>query len=464
MSESSEEEEERDSFVFENSQGPTKSVSSKSKSATDNSKPATKKRRNPPESDSDSESERAPLSSSNHENRVKVRQQHDSMPGKQISSAKRLSKKRLKTGGSSGKRSQKSKHDQEDFDEEECRVKCKYVATNNAEVLQAQASDAMVDAVWKTAKRYFWKVSKFIKNEQFHAKATNYVLLKLMPTEIADLEGKERIEAEENWKVTYANEVLQAHNKHRNYSIGEIRKYVYGKLCKNEQDTLPNKQDIVKLMVRDDLDGGTDPDVKAEMEAKFVTYVDVLLPKVAGNSHWAPGIRHYELPSSAKVDAYSENSELIGKHVECVSAADEAFLVVVYLNYYDKWVAQAAKYIASVNARKKDSTKELYDPKKDKTDYNCPYTNKKSGNAKYGGWNEAGIKKFDSLKKRVIRNRESQHEFNEEVEENCRLALQKMYKIVEAAATEAVAKGSKSKTKNAFANVDAGKENDFSTW
>ena len=64
----------------------------------------------------------------------------------------------------------------------------------------------------------------------------------------------------------------------------------------------------------------------------------------------------------------------------------------------------------------------------------------------------------------ALRNRESQHEFNEEVEENCRLALQKMCKIVEDAATEAVAKGSKSKTKNAFANVDAGKENDFSTW
>ena len=56
-----------------------------------------------------------------------------------------------------------------------------------------------------------------------------------------------------------------------------------------------------------------------------------LVPRIAGNRHWGPSKRNYELLSSGK--------ETPGDEKSCyVTASDEAFLVVLWLNCYRKWM------------------------------------------------------------------------------------------------------------------------------
>jgi len=344
-------------------------------------------------------------------------------------------------------------------------------AFRNKMRLQAQTvaktvtvSEAMANAVKKCTKKDLWKVCKFIKNDDFLRKGANFVMQKL---ELSDLDGipvKERIKREEIWKEVHGPIIRETLNKHRNYVSGEIQKVVYEALKSDQDDLLPNKKEVRLLMLRDCLDEETEAEVREDMENKFVTYVNDLLPKVAGNKYWGPSTRHYYLPSSYKHDIVVPEGSELDSTVDAVSASDEAFLALVFDNSYDKWKKQAEKYKKSVLDKQKDASVELFVPKADKTDYNLPYTNAKSGNLKYGGWKVEGIKKFDAYKDKIELNRRDNEEYCRVVEEDNLVRIQKKEGILQDDEKDAKTKKPKGKSNAAFAEEDAGEENDFASW
>jgi len=391
-------------------------------------------------------------------------------PGGTAPSNKRV--KLTKKAAAKQRKRQEQDSDAEDVERNQGEMSKKEAANHRAKMrLHAQSvakshtvSDAMIAQVKKVTSKELWKHCKFFKNEDFLRKGTNFVMQKLELAELEGLSQKERIKREEIWKEVHAPYVREALNKHRNYVSGEIQKVVWNALTTDQEATLPNPQEIKLLMTRDQLDESTDDTVREDMERKFVTYVNVLLPKVAGNKWWGPAVRHYYLPSFHKHDVFVPEGSGLECSVDAVSASDEAFLVVVFENSHAKWKAQADKYKKSVLDNQADHEVEIFVPKNDKTDYQLPCTNAKAGNLKFGGWKENGIKAFDRYKDKVEKSREDNPDFNKSVEEDCLVQIQKAEGILEGDDKAPKGKKKKGKSHNVFAEEDAGAEDDFDLW
>ena len=438
----------------------------------DTSSQSNKKRKKPSDDEeSDHEPNRPPLSASLHANRERVRLDHHKTMAKRTSIPHASATKKAPRKKASRRKGEESDSEEEGNnenrvgidkkEEEKIRQRIRFAISSGTMALNK--SEAMELVVAKTTKRELWKICKFIKNEDFLLKATNYVMQCLDLSDFEGYHGKELIERQEIWKATYSSVVREALNRHRNYVQGEIRKVVFEDLIANDPPDLPNKEELVNLVLRDKLEDDTPKDEREHHEKLFDKYWTVLLPKVAGNSFWGPSRRHYYLPSNGKDDRLVPEGSELEESVPLVSASDEAFLAVTYINAYHKWVKQAEKHEESVEKRKTDPNALLYDPSKDKEDYKLPYTNAKAGNKKFGGWRSEGILKYDKLVKDIEDNRKKNRKFVKDVEA---AALERIQKEVGIIGDNESAKKKKPKTKseNYFADAKAGKENDFSTW
>ena len=147
-----------------------------------------------------------------------------------------------------------------------------------------------------------------------------------------------------------------------------------------------------------------------------------------------------------------------------VTESDEAYLVVMWDNFYDKWVKQVEKYKESVEDQKKDPSVKLFSVKDDKTDYKCKYSNPKGGSLIYGGWRVTGIDEFHNLCAAIKKNREEQRKYLRAVEQDCLVTIQKKAGIISATAEAAKGKKPQNKSEAAFADEDAGDDYDFATW
>ena len=458
--ESEDEDEESSTFI------PRESAATATKLPSTASKKKRKSQANSDDDDTDQEEVREPLAERIHQNRQSIRTEHHQTMTKTgyNSSGK---KRRV----SKGPASKKQNREQDDYNDG---MSMEEVASYRAKMrLHAQSaaksivvSDSVATAIKDCVNRDLWKFCKFIKNEDFLRKATNYVMQKLDLKELKGLSDKDTIKEEEIWKEVHGPTVREALNKHRNYVSGEIQKVYYEALKKPDTSHLPNPKEIKQLMQRLKLDESTDDDEREVMEKKFVTYVNDLLPKVAGNKWWGPGTRHYYLPSTCKHDIYvPPDARGLDCEIDGVSPSDEAFLVVVVENSFAKWSAQAAKYKESVTARKADPKAALFLPKADKTDYDLKCTNPKAGNAKFGGWREAGVTRYDKLKKQVVQNRVNERDYLEAVERDTLVKIQQKVGILkENEDKPKKKKASKGSLMAAFADEDAGDENDFGSW
>ena len=345
--------------------------------------------------------------------------------------------------------------------EEAYRNKMKVYARSAVKTMKV--SEAMDAAVSKCTSKELSKKTKFLKNDGYIAKACNFVMNKLQPAELQGLTGKELIRAQEVWKELHAPVITKAINKHRCYVNGELQKWAKEAFKQNRKD-IPNKKEIRLLMERENLDSDTAPAVRKDMEAKLVTYVNEMLPKVAGNKYFGPGTRHYECPSFFEHPQEVPEGSNLDDYVQAVSEADEAFLVLLWENSYDKWVEQDRKYKVSVEENKKDPNKPIYEAKEDKTDYKLPYTNPKAGNNKYGGYTKNGIILFDKMKAAIMNNRAKNEQFIKDVEVANLIRIQKKEEIIQPTDTDRKTKKRKGKAEAQFADEDAGEEDNFDDW
>ena len=143
-------------------------------------------------------------------------------------------------------------------------------------------------------------------------------------------------------------------------------------------DTMPNVEEIQKIVFRDDMDDEADKDQKDRLCELFIEHWRTLMPKVAGHWAWAPNKQEYHLISFGTQDPEDLASDYL------VSPSDEAFLVVLWENCHKKW--------AHLDECRKNKTQ----PDPEDTRLVTPYSSSKSGQKKFGGWREAGIQKYDA--------------------------------------------------------------------
>ncbi len=232
--------------------------------------------------------------------------------------------------------------------------------------------------------------------------------------EFKGLEGEKLKAAQEVWIGKYKNDVRLAINKQRNYVQQELRDYMMNEFAEGNDLYFPNVEQMEALVLRDNLDDKTDKVTLALFEALFDAYWH-LLAKVAGNSYWNNHKRLHFLISS---DGFGDGE--LGPNDTYVTASDEAFLLTIWKNCYDKWYAKAM-------VEREGLELEDNDPALQKA-LETPFTDSKAGQKRFGGWNEAGIKYYNDWHDNIKTNREQNKEYLKAVE---KLALARIRKAEE---------------------------------
>ena len=111
----------------------------------------------------------------------------------------------------------------------------------------------------------------------------------------------------------------------------------------------------------------------------YIFYVNTALPRVAGKDFWGPRKCHHETISSA----------MHTDGLPCITVGTEAFLVLCWENCHKKWL-----YLY-----KCDESGE--EPDQKCQDMATPFTDAKSGQQPFGGWNKAGRKRYAELCKMI---------------------------------------------------------------
>jgi hypothetical protein len=121
-----------------------------------------------------------------------------------------------------------------------------------------------------------------------------------------------------------------------------------------------------------------------EKEA-FIWFTDSLLECVCGKIAWGSKKKYQSRISDAKYDNTSES---------IVTVSDEAFALLLYENYIDKWITRYHNPPPSGVRGSKIMGK---------------YTRCSIGSSEYGGWSEEGVVRFNELCMTVVSDRRSRN-------------------------------------------------------
>lgn len=292
--------------------------------------------------------------------------------------------------------------------------------------------------VYKKTTNKLFKVQKFISSEEELEKATRLVMGWLDLRGFDGKEGQDLVYAQEKWILDNSWVVLMAMNEHRNYVIGELYKVSKAYFFDADKDwkELPNVDQILDLSERlglpdhEPTEGNPDaenqeqeptdatPDAEKEANcALFLTYWDVLVPKIASHSDWGPGKRHYGMLSFMKPPGDCK--------VPYVTPSDEAFLCVAWENNYDAWKFRFEKL----------KTNRKWKPEKDNADHEKglerKFTRPKGGVAQWGGWTKEGRKTYRKYLKNIkeTKNNIDKIDYVEKVESEALRRLQVKYEV-----------------------------------
>lgn len=205
------------------------------------------------------------------------------------------------------------------------------------------------------------------------------------------------------WKEAYGDFVIEGLNKHRQYVQGLLRVPVLN-FAEAHNGDIPTMEIMEKCLSRD-----IDVNNPVEM-ALFQWYWDKYLPEEAGNGHiFKESQRHYA--------TISEAAPLSDPNAKYMPSVGEALAVLMYENNRERWL----HYIKLKKEYGHDMkvTPAIYLPDKPKTDqyrgkpgeviirgdrmyvyeFKGKFTVSDGGQAKYGGWTNEGLKRFQELKK-----------------------------------------------------------------
>ncbi len=206
-------------------------------------------------------------------------------------------------------------------------------------------SSAVDNLVYDIAKTDLFKQVKFINNENELEYATRMVINIIKPAEHEGLKGEKLAKVQGKWIADNLETVRKAVNEWRNYVQGELQKFVKEALRDVDPaafDRIPTAEEMYLLIMRNGL--GKKDKNRDYYQWKFDTIWDELMSKVAGHANWSQGKRHHGLMSFHKPQGAKPDDP------PYVSSSDEAFLVLLWENYYDRWVYLHKKELADAKA------------------------------------------------------------------------------------------------------------------
>ncbi len=112
---------------------------------------------------------------------------------------------------------------------------------------------------------------------------------------------------------------------------------------------------------------------------------------MCGRRHWG---------KQKLTDLVSQAKDKDGGRNRVVTKSDEAFALLLFENYIDKWKLQKAVTVDDANATNA-GTDEREVTKHKQPRQRGKYTGKKSRHCKYGGWSQDGMARFNELYKLV---------------------------------------------------------------
>jgi hypothetical protein len=138
-------------------------------------------------------------------------------------------------------------------------------------------------------------------------------------------------------------------------------------------------------------------DGSAEDLEAFVWFLGTFLDCVSGARAWGGQRKYVEEVSKAEIKG-------VGEKIKLVTVSDEAFGLLLYENYVDKWIhkyhderrtLQPSMLISTAEKKKRGATK-----------IRGKYTKGSMGNCEFGGWSERGMRRFNELCQTVAEDRQ----------------------------------------------------------
>ena len=255
---------------------------------------------------------------------------------------------------------------------------------------------AMETEIKKAVVAHLWPHCKFITTEQRLTVITGKLFDEM---DLKEKEGLSETDLELKktvWVSTWEDTVRSAFNGHRNYVQEQVMGVFKKAIMEEKYDPdYPAPKDMVLLACRSKMTQEESADWEY-YRGLFVKYWNELLPCVSGNQRWGPGKRCYQTICAARMDPSDSKS------MPCVTVSDEAFLVALVENSYDKWVYMFKDL--------KGDPKAIADAKKNKLPvFDTKYTNPRAGQSKFGGWKPEGRNRVKTLKKKIMEAREREH-------------------------------------------------------
>ena len=258
-------------------------------------------------------------------------------------------------------------------------------------------NDEVVRLTRLCLKNHVFKTFKYVTTVPGEIRLTEAVMDNINIKGLTGDEPEVAVERE-NFMRNYQKIITSQLNEVRNNTQSRVKEVVKGWVeAAKKPRALPPLKDLVAICNRKlDL-----KDPKALEIALF--WVDKILPACTGTSQqFAPSVRYFQTISKAKSNPEATFGDM--------TPETEAFALVCIENNYKKWPKlwelerkePNKKLKTVVMKEKKDDHVEKPDSKyyyiSDYPDLATKYTNPDSGQEKYGGWNEQGIRRFIEIK------------------------------------------------------------------
>ena len=271
------------------------------------------------------------------------------------------------------------------------------VRTPNALALSLREPDGMIhirgmsrsESLKNRQKFVTQRVTTFVKSELFrkikfiNSDASFQKAFKLV-MDHEDVSPRHRV----NFQMTYEtvfNEALNSKRSSCEQAGGKIVRKTIAKFEESGEDFF-TIDELTKLRR-----ANTDRERKA-----FFWFFGTFLECVCGRRNWGKLVKCTALVSQAKDKDGGPN--------RVVTKSDEAFALLIFENYVNKWKMQKAVPVDDANANNAGADEREATIQKQPRQTGT-YTGQKSGHCKYGGWSHDGMVRFNELYKLVVDDR-----------------------------------------------------------
>ena len=240
-----------------------------------------------------------------------------------------------------------------------------------------------------------WRLCKFLQNDDDQERAAKKLITY---AGIANSDGvaldpkseePEMMAEVKNWVETYGGLVTSELNQQRCYAVQQMKDACSNYLEQTKNAKLPEVAEIEAVVDR-----------TSENDEAWFFWFDKILPKAAANKdHWNLETRLYHKISEALVDNTAKKYHM--------SASTEAFALVAYEGNRVKWIELAklkkkcgkpkVRCVAKKSQVRTDVPTTAYYDEETYPLLECTCTKPNAGQAKFGGWTEAALKRYAQL-------------------------------------------------------------------